>query len=86
MALSESTFEYVVKAIFVHLDDQNEEIQLVIFNVLKFAAKLRPEIVLEEGKKNIKKQKYPRKCQELINFSEEKIEENKSIIQEEIKN
>lgn len=64
-----------MKNIIVHLDDQNEEIQLAIYNILRFAARLRPKIVLTEARMVLKKQKYPRKCQDLIKFSEELVEE-----------
>jgi hypothetical protein len=77
MNFSESILEYIVKGIFVHLDDQNEDIQMSMYNVLRFLAKLKPKLVLEEAKVCLQKLKYPRKCQELINFSQEKIEENK---------
>ena len=66
-----------MKTIIVHLDDQNEDIQLAIYNVLRFAARLKPEIVLTEARNTLKKQKFPRKCQELIRFSEELISESK---------
>lgn len=77
MTFSESTFEYLVKNIIVHLDDQNEEIQMAIYNILRFAARLKPLIVLTEARVVLPKQKYPRKCQDLIKFSEELVEEAK---------
>jgi len=61
----------------VHLDDQNEEIQMAIYNILRFAARLKPNIVLTEAKMVLKKQKFPRKCQDLIKFAEELVEEMK---------
>lgn len=75
MGFSESILEYIVKGVFVHLDDQNEDIQMSIYNVLRFMAKLKPKLVLDEAKDSLKKFKYPRKCQELINYSQERIEE-----------
>ena len=79
MALSEGTFEYLVRNIIVHLDDQNEEIQMAIYNILRFAARLKANIVLNEANMVLKKQKYPRKCQDLIKFAEELVEELKEI-------
>ena len=61
----------------MHLDDQNEEIQMAIYNILRFAARLKPNIVLTEAKMVLKKQKFPRKCQDLIKFAEELVEEMK---------
>lgn len=75
MSFSESILEYIVKGVFIHLDDQNEEIQMSVYHVLRFITKLKPKLVLDEAKESLKKLKYPRKCQELINYSQEKIEE-----------
>ena len=48
LRLSPSIMEYVIKQIFVHLDDQNESIQMAIYNTLKFAARVTPETVYNE--------------------------------------
>ena len=40
--LTDSTFEYMVGAIFVHFDDNSEEIQDSIFISLRFAANIDP--------------------------------------------
>lgn len=71
--------------IFVHLDDQNEDIQMAIYKILRFAGNLKPNIVLNEAQNNLKKQKYPRKCQEIIRFAEELLAEQKNESLEEIK-
>jgi hypothetical protein len=44
---SSSLYEYTVKNIFIHLDDQNEEIQRAIMEVLKKAARIRTDKFLE---------------------------------------
>lgn len=46
--LSPSTFEYVVRNIMIHLDDQNQQLQLAVFNTLKEAAAIDPKRVLDE--------------------------------------
>ena len=46
--LSPSTFEYVTRNIIIHLDDQNQQLQLAIFNALKVAATVSPKPVLDE--------------------------------------
>jgi len=74
LRMSPSIFEYLIKAIIVHLDDQNEQIQLAIFSLLKIASEMDPKLVLDEGRKSVAKQKYPRKCQELIRYIEESME------------
>lgn len=71
--------------IFVHLDDQNEDIQMAIYKILRFAGNLNPIIVLNEAQNNLKKQKYPRKCQEIIRFVQELVDEKKNESLEEKK-
>ena len=66
MYLSDSTFEYVCQTLFVHLDDTNETIQLAVFHALQFAATQRKELVLQEARKSLPKQKFPRLCEKLI--------------------
>ncbi len=71
--LSESTFEYMVGAIFIHFDDNSEEIQDSIYLSLRFAANIDPEQVLKAGEQNLKKMKHREKCQQLIEFCREVI-------------
>eukprot|EP01016_Furgasonia_blochmanni_P049039 TRINITY_DN7397_c0_g1_i3.p1 TRINITY_DN7397_c0_g1~~TRINITY_DN7397_c0_g1_i3.p1 ORF type:complete len:407 (+),score=50.17 TRINITY_DN7397_c0_g1_i3:676-1896(+) len=71
LRFSPSTYEYLIKSIFVHLDDQNEEVQMAVYHLLQSAATVDWKCVLEEAKQSVKKQKYPRKCQELIKLIEE---------------
>ena len=42
-------FEYMVENIFIHLDDSEETIQVAIAEVLKKAAKVHPDIVMNIG-------------------------------------
>lgn len=53
----------MVGAIFVHFDDNSEEIQDSIFISLRFAANIDPEQVLKTAKSNVKKMKHTQKCQ-----------------------
>ena len=46
--MSPSIFEYVIKIILIHLDDQNEQVQFAMFNLLKAAAELDHKKVEEE--------------------------------------
>jgi len=46
--MSPSTLEYVVRTLLIHLDDQNEQLQIALFNALKEAAEINPKIVLTE--------------------------------------
>lgn len=51
LKFSPSTLEYVVRTLLIHLDDQNEQLQISLFHVLKEAAQINPKIVLTEVKK-----------------------------------
>ncbi|EGR33969.1 hypothetical protein IMG5_029090 [Ichthyophthirius multifiliis] len=79
-ALKESTtiFDYMIKAIFIHLDDQNEEMQMAAYNSLRFAAHFNSQILKNEATQSIKKMKFPRKCQELINLADQLLSEQQS--------
>jgi len=46
--MSPGTFEYVVRNILIHLDDQNENLRVALFRVLQTAARIRPKLVLRE--------------------------------------
>jgi hypothetical protein len=48
MYMSDSTFEYVIQTLFIHLDDKNEDVQLAVFKTLELAASLKPSLVLHE--------------------------------------
>jgi len=66
LKISPSTFEYMIKTIFVHLDDHNQEISMAIYNTLVNAAHVNAQKTLEVAKEALSKQKYPRKCEEII--------------------
>ena len=73
--LSESTFDYVINAIFVHFDDNNEEIRSAIYTNLKIAANVDPKLVLKHAQNNMNRMKHKENCRELIEYCQEKIEE-----------
>jgi len=75
LKMSPGTFEYVVRNILIHLDDQNENLRLSLFNVLQSAARVKPKLVLKEARASIPKQNYPQICQELVRWIEENLEE-----------
>ena len=77
MASISSILEYMINAIFVHYDDNNENIRDAVNESLKFAAKVDPNQVLKGGKMNIQKMKHKNQCEELMEFCEELIEERK---------
>ena len=53
----------MIGAIFVHYDDNNEEIRDAINVSLRFAAKIDPVQVLKAGQLNLKKMKHKNQCQ-----------------------
>jgi hypothetical protein len=59
----------MVKHIFIHLDDNNQEISDAIYKVMIQAAEVDPSLVLREAQEAVGKQKHPRKCQEVIRFA-----------------
>jgi len=74
LKMSPGTFEYVVKNLLIHLDDQNEQLQKAIFQVLQSAASIKPKLVFKEAKIALPKQRYPHLCSELIRSIEENFE------------
>ena len=46
---SSSLYEYTVKTIFVHLDDQNEKIQQAVISLLKEAMKIQTDDFIRVG-------------------------------------
>ena len=58
-----SILEYMINAIFVHYDDNNEEIRDAVNVSLRYGAKVDPGQVLKGGKMNIKKMKHKNQCE-----------------------
>jgi hypothetical protein len=71
--LSESTLEYVINAIFVHFDDSSDDIRGAIFLSLKHAALVDPREVLKHAQNNLKRMKNRDRCEELIEYCQERI-------------
>jgi hypothetical protein len=73
--LSESTFDYVINAIFVHFDDNNEDVRSAIYANLRHAALVDPRLVLKHSQTNFGRMKHKENCMELIEYCQERIEE-----------
>jgi hypothetical protein len=75
MYMSDSTFEYAIQTLFIHLDDKNEDVQLAVFKTLELAASLKAGLVLQEvglahqALKSLPKQKFPRLCEKIVEIS-----------------
>lgn len=72
--LSESTFDYVINAIFVHFDDNNEDVRSAIYANLRHAALVDPKLVLKHSQNNLGRMKHKENCMELIEYCKERIE------------
>ena len=44
---SNSLYDYTIKGVFIHLDDQNEEVRNAIYKVLKKGCRIRPDTFME---------------------------------------
>jgi len=75
--MSSSTFEYVIRHLFIHLDDQNPKVQMAVYHLILKTYHLHPEIVLTEAQKSVKNQTYPQKCKEIIKIISESLLEKK---------
>lgn len=53
-----SMLEYMVNAIFIHLDDNNSEIRDAIGVSLRYAARVDPKQVLKSAQANITRMKH----------------------------
>jgi hypothetical protein len=57
-----SIMEYMVNAIFIHYDDNSEEIRDAINVSLRFAAVVAPNQVLKNAKESLGKMKHKSQC------------------------
>jgi hypothetical protein len=64
----------VINAIFIHFDDNNEEIRSAIYLSLRHAALVDPRLVLKHAKNNLQRMKHKENCNDLIGYCQERIE------------
>lgn len=69
---SSSLYEYTIKNIFVHLDDQNEEIQKAVVGVLRKASRVQTQIFIKLAKELEGKSAHPALCKSLHQFAIDK--------------
>ena len=60
--LSESTIDYMIGAIMVHLDDTSNDIQQAVFVSLRHAAVPFPKLVLAHANSSLPRMKHTEKC------------------------
>jgi hypothetical protein len=70
-----SIMEYMVSGIFVHYDDNNEEIREAINGCLRFAAMVAPEMVLRSATAAVGRMKHRELCGELIEYCQQLSED-----------
>lgn len=66
---SSSLYEYTVKNIFIHLDDNNEDIQKAIMEVLKKAATIQTKDFIFQADDFSRKSSHPALCQNLLEYA-----------------
>merc|ERR1712176_282696 len=62
---SRSLYEYILRTLFVHLDDPNPEIQQGVYGVLEAAVHQDYKTFLQEAQTASAKSSHPRLCQDL---------------------
>jgi len=67
---SRSLFEYILRTLFIHLDDPNPEIQQGIYSVLEAAVHQDHSTFMAEAKLASQKSAHPRLCEELARLAE----------------
>jgi len=67
---SSSLFEFIVKTLFVHLDDPQEQIYSVIEDVLKKSVRINKERFLAIATDQQNKFSHPVRCKNLIEFAQ----------------
>ena len=65
---SNSTHEYIVKVLFLHMDDHNQQLRERVFWLLSFLKESKcPEVVTTFAQENLTKYKHKQLCAQLIN-------------------
>jgi len=67
---SRSLYEYILRTLFVHLDDPNPEIQEGIYGVLQAAVHQDYVTFAAEAKTAVAKSAHPRQCEELLRLAQ----------------
>lgn len=67
---SHSLYEYIIKTLFIHLDDPSLEIQDAVYGVLEAALHQDYNIFQREAKVAVGKSAHPRRCEELCRLAE----------------
>ena len=66
---SSSLYEYCIKTIFIHLDDNNENIQKAVVSVLKKASRILTQEFVKVAREMEGKSSHPALCQALLDYA-----------------
>ena len=70
---SSSLYEYTLKTIFIHLDDQNEKIQQAILVVLRKACRVQKRDFITIARDFENKCAHPALCKSLLDFATDEV-------------
>lgn len=77
---SKSLYEYILKSLFVHLDDPNPEIQRGIHGVLEVAVHQDYAAFIQEAQIAMGKSAHPRACEELMRLADTLMKADGDVI------
>jgi dynein assembly factor 5 len=66
----DSLFQYIIKQLFIHLDDPSIEMQTAMTEVLRLAVHVQPVIFKQEAQNAAGRSCHPRACEELSRLAE----------------
>jgi hypothetical protein len=75
--ISESIYEFIVKTLFIHFDDQNDKIRECVRDVLRQAIVRYPKKFLEIANENLKRFTHKLDCDQIIKEAENYLNNNK---------
>jgi len=67
---SDSLYEYIIHALFIHLDDPSPQLQSAVYNALEVSLHYNPDKFISEAKSAHAKASHPRRCQDLVRLAE----------------
>jgi len=67
---SDSVYQYIIKTLFIHLDDPNPEMQAAMNDVLNRAVHVSPMVFYKEAQSAGQKSTHPRACEELARLAQ----------------
>jgi dynein assembly factor 5 len=66
----DSLYQYILKQLFIHLDDPSTEMQAAMSEVLRRAVHVNPSVFKNEAQSAASRSCHPRACEELVRLAE----------------